>query len=71
MNMTENTVSEAIFFENAKAKRDVWLPACGGTEVPFTYEGVRWLYVWNPAKAMHKYLRLDGGGIFDNYRKEG
>ena len=38
---------------------DNWYPACSGLEKPFTVNGVRWLYVWNPAKQVHGYLNLD------------
>lgn len=38
---------------------DNWYPACGGTEVPFTSRGVRWLYVYNPVQHQHGYLNLD------------
>ena len=45
-----------------------WVPACGGREVPFHYEGTRWLYVWNPALKKHGYLNLDTDVVYDNYR---
>ncbi len=47
-------------YAQALAERaDRWVPACGGAEEPFTHEGVRWLYVWNPATGEHAYLNLD------------
>jgi hypothetical protein len=37
-----------------------WLPACGGTEVPFTTRtGRRLLYVWRPGTGDHAYLDLN------------
>ncbi len=35
------------------------LPACGGTEQPFTVNGKRWLYCWCPELGKHAYLNLD------------
>jgi hypothetical protein len=34
-----------------------WVPACNGTEVPFTTRsGARLLYVWQPRSGRHAYL---------------
>lgn len=41
------------------AKADRWVPACGGHEVPFTYNGTRYLYCYNPGQQQHAYLNLD------------
>ena len=38
---------------------DNWVPGCGGTEVPFTYSGVRYLYVWQPSTGKHGWLNMD------------
>jgi hypothetical protein len=36
---------------------DGWIPACGGTEVPFlTRSRKTLLYVWNPKTGDHAYL---------------
>jgi len=35
------------------------VPACGGTEQPFTVNGVRWQYCWDPESGRHAYLNLD------------
>lgn len=36
---------------------DVWIPACQGTETPFTTRtGRRLLYCWNPGTSRHAYL---------------
>ena len=40
-------------------KKDVWVPACGGHEQPFTYAGTRYLYCFNPQRHEHSYLNLD------------
>lgn len=37
-----------------------WVPACGGTEVPFrTRTGRRLLYCWQPGTGRHAYLDCD------------
>ena len=36
-----------------------WVPACGGTEQPFTCRGRRLLYCWNTVTGEHAYLDLD------------
>jgi len=39
---------------------DRWIPACGGTETPFTGRaGTRMLYCWNPGQGRHAYINLD------------
>lgn len=41
----------------AKAADGSWLPACGGTEVPFTTRtGRRLHYLWQPTTGRHAYL---------------
>jgi hypothetical protein len=38
---------------------DNWIPACGGTEQPFTSRtGRRLLYCWQPSTGRHAYLDL-------------
>lgn len=39
--------------------RDVWQPACGGQERPFTIRGRRLLYMWNVFTGEHAYIDLD------------
>lgn len=34
-------------------------PACGGLEKPFTVNGRRWLYCYQPGAGKHCYLNLD------------
>jgi hypothetical protein len=39
---------------------DRWVPACGGTEVPFkSRSGARLLYCWNPRQNKHAYINVD------------
>ncbi len=46
-----------LFDAMCRAMRDAWLPACGGSEVPFsTRNGYRLLYCYNPASGQHAYL---------------
>jgi hypothetical protein len=43
--------------DGATINRDSWVPACGGTEVPFpTRSGRTLLYCWNAATGQHAYL---------------
>lgn len=35
------------------------IPACGGTEKPFTVNGRRWLYCYDTSLKKHCYLDLD------------
>ena len=38
-------------------KRDVWIPANGGSEKPTMYKnGIKALYVYNPKTGKHAYL---------------
>lgn len=40
--------------------KDSWVPACGGTEIPFrARSGVRLLYCYNPQRHKHAYLNVD------------
>jgi hypothetical protein len=41
-------------------KSDNWVPACGGTEVPFyTRTGKRLLYCWQRSTGRHAYIDVD------------
>lgn len=35
--------------------RTSWVPACGGTEQPFFYNGKQFLYMWNYRTKEHSY----------------
>ena len=41
------------------AMADRWVPACGGTEVPFVAQsGAKLLYCFNPRQHKHAYLNI-------------
>jgi hypothetical protein len=47
--------------------QDQWIPACGGTEVPFnTRTGRRIQYLWNPATGQHAYIDCHTDIILSN-----
>jgi hypothetical protein len=51
----------------AMAKADRWVPACGGMEVPFSYNNRVYLYVYNPAQHKHGWLDMGTDMLqFDN-----
>lgn len=57
-------VAEMLAERDAKAAQGPWIPACGGTETPFTSRsGRRLLYCWQPSTGRHAYLDL-GSDIF-------
>lgn len=39
-------------------KDGYFIPACGGTEKPFTMQGRELLYCWNPVTKEHAYIDL-------------
>jgi hypothetical protein len=43
----------------AKFQKGQLIPACGGTETPFTIKGYRLLYCWHTGDGNHYYLNLD------------
>lgn len=46
----------ASFDQAASPAVDQWIPACGGTETPFTSRtGRRLLYMWNQTTGEHAY----------------
>ena len=48
-------------------KNDNWVPACGGTEVPFkSRSGKRLQYVWQPSTGQHAYLDVDSDIILSD-----
>lgn len=55
--MSEHWTAEYRLAQSTRADR--WVPAACGHEEPFIHEGIRWLYVWNPATEQHAYLNLD------------
>lgn len=51
------TLAEMLDAKAAKAAQGDWIPACGGTEVPFeTRGGFRLLYCYQPSTGRHAYL---------------
>ncbi len=51
------TLVELLDARQAKAEQGAWIPACGGTEVPFTTRtGARLLYCYQPTTGRHAYL---------------
>ena len=54
-------------YEDACANlADRWVIACGGMESPFEKNGVRYLYVFNPASHKHGWLDLGQDIVFDS-----
>ena len=50
-----------------KAEQGAWLPANGGTELPFvTRSGRRLQYLWQPTTGNHAYLDCDTDLILDD-----
>ena len=44
-----------------------WIPACGGTEVPFkTRAGHTLLYCWQPSSGRHAYINCETDTIMTN-----
>ena len=39
-------------------QHDNWIPACGGTEQPFTVRGETFLYMWNTTTGEHAYYSV-------------
>jgi hypothetical protein len=58
MTTTEvKTVAQILDERAAKAAQGPWVPACGGTEVPFTTRSRRrLLYCYQPSTGRHAYL---------------
>lgn len=53
------------------SKNDNWIPACGGTEVPFkSRSGKRLQYVWQPSTGQHAYLDLGSDLILSDEEAE-
>lgn len=51
------TLLEQLKARDAKAQQGNWVPACGGTEMPFTTRtGMKVLYCYQPSTGRHAYL---------------
>lgn len=46
--------------KKAEAERYAWVPACGGSEVPFECKGMLLLYMWNKISGEHAYYDVRG-----------
>lgn len=58
--MCEPTLAELFKARDEKASQGNWIPACNGTETPFTTKtGYRLLYCWQPSTGKHAYLNCD------------
>lgn len=54
------TLLDEIRASEERKARGPWLPASGGTEVPFTTrDGRRVQYMWQSTTGRHAYLNLD------------
>ena len=59
MSEQTKTVAEILAARAAQAAQGNWVPACGGTETPFTTRtGRRLLYVYQATTGRHAYLDL-------------
>jgi len=57
--MARMDLIETLDARDRAARNSEWVPACGGTERPFTTRsGRRVLYVWQPRTGDHAYLDL-------------
>ena len=53
------TIPELLKEADERRAQGMWVPACGGTETPFTTRtGKRLLYVWQATTGRHAYLDL-------------
>jgi hypothetical protein len=53
-------LAQILAARQKEAEQGDWIPACGGTEVPFvSRSGIRMLYVFQPSTGKHAYLNLD------------
>ena len=53
------TITERLDERQRNAQAGNWVPACGGTERPFTMRGYRLQYLWQPSTGRHAYLNCD------------
>jgi hypothetical protein len=58
--MTNLSLPELIEALDQRKQQGNWIPACGGSEVPFiSRSGLRLLYCWQPYSGRHAYLNCD------------
>lgn len=54
------TLEQAIKEDDIRRSNGAWIPACGGTEKPFTARnGRRLQYMFQPSSGKHAYYDLD------------
>ena len=46
-------------------ERYAWVPACGGTETEFEYDGKTYLYMWNYVTKDHAYYCVTDDAFCD------
>lgn len=57
--MANMTVAQMLEQKRIQAENGNWVPACGGSETPFTTRsGRRLQYCWQPSTGRHAYLDL-------------
>lgn len=60
MTIGNDSIIDRILTDAARREQGNWVPACGGTEQPFTSRsGHRLLYCWQPTTGRHAYINLD------------
>jgi hypothetical protein len=61
------TLVELLAEKDAKANNGPWIPASGGTEIPFyTRNRFKLLYCWQPSTGKHAYLNCETDRILDD-----
>ena len=51
------TLVEILDARQKEAEQGDWVPACGGSEVPFfSRSGIKMLYVYQPSTGKHAYI---------------
>lgn len=56
----EPTLADILRMKREQAEQGDWVPACGGTEVPFlTRTRRRIQYLWQPSTGRHAYIDCD------------
>ena len=75
LRQTTATLHELIDKHNTEMEKsiklDSWVPASGGTELPFkSRSGKRLQYVWQPSTGQHAYLDLDSDIILSDEEAE-
>lgn len=65
------SVAEVLDLRALVASQGRWVPACGGTETPFTTRsGARLLYCWQPSTGKHAYLNVETDLILSDEEAE-